>query len=213
MACQREPEGREHLLKKSCTVRAAKEFLVAEITDEASRDGLPLSEIERQMLFFSERASNGRAAADLVDRFQREHDEQAFERKIARLIRAARRRADQAKAPMWAAALERLESGDHYLLVMLDQAGLRRSKRPEWRAVIVIVAAFTVLAIFWIASDSYMENYLGRAPRREERGFFVWLAMVACGAVYTVARLLLGGDRVDNLLQRLIDACLGTRQR
>src|SRR4051812_40787803 len=92
------------------------------------------------MLFFSESASDGRALADVADAFQRDHDEHAFEKRIARLIRHARRRADQSKASMWSAAVERLKSDDHYLLVMLDQVsasticGIRARRSCSLRA-------------------------------------------------------------------------------
>ena len=36
------------------SAREAKEFLVARIVEEARREGVPLSEVERKMLYFSE---------------------------------------------------------------------------------------------------------------------------------------------------------------
>src|SRR4051812_7124301 len=161
------------------------------------------------MLFFSESASDGRALADVADAFQRDHDEHAFEQRIARLIADARRRADQTKASMWSAAVERLKSDDHYLLVMLDQAGVRTSKAFGWRAVLAVAAALTGFVLFHFA----VERYVGHAPSRDELGFFAWLTAVAFAAVYVVSRLLFGGNRLDEFLGRIIDACLGTRHR
>ena len=36
------------------SAREAKEFLISRIVDQAQRDGVPLSEVERKMLYFSE---------------------------------------------------------------------------------------------------------------------------------------------------------------
>jgi hypothetical protein len=65
----------------------------------------------------------------VVEAFEREVDEQQYERRIAGLSRAARKRAHTSQAAPWAAAIERLEATDNYLGIMLDQAGLLPS--PE----------------------------------------------------------------------------------
>jgi hypothetical protein len=41
-------------MSRSSTERPAKEFLIEEVVREASHEGVPLCEIERRMLFFSE---------------------------------------------------------------------------------------------------------------------------------------------------------------
>jgi len=54
------------------SAREAKEFLVAKIAEEAQREGVPLSEVERKMLCFSETGwtlpdiANGKAPVHLV---------------------------------------------------------------------------------------------------------------------------------------------------
>ena len=82
--------------RPSFSERDAIEFIVAEISDEASRAGRPLSETERKMLFFCESAPNAREFIDVAAAFHRECDEDEYERRIAGLIRTARRRADPA---------------------------------------------------------------------------------------------------------------------
>src|SRR5438309_1113102 len=100
--------------------RAAKEFIVAQIVDEASRQRVPLSEIERKTLYFSESGWSLPDILDVADAFHREYEDESYERKIAGLIRAAggelvapmRRRGQM---PLRESALQ-----DHYLLVILD---------------------------------------------------------------------------------------------
>jgi hypothetical protein len=49
-------------------VKNAKEFLVQKIVEQASREGVPLSEVERGMLYFSE---TGWAPPDIATTVQR----------------------------------------------------------------------------------------------------------------------------------------------
>ena len=43
-------------MTRFASAREAKEFLVAKIAEEAQREGVPLSEVERKMLYFTETA-------------------------------------------------------------------------------------------------------------------------------------------------------------
>ncbi len=53
------------------TARDAKEFLVSRIVTEAQREGIPLSEVEREMLYFSETASTLPDIAEVNAAFDR----------------------------------------------------------------------------------------------------------------------------------------------
>src|SRR5271154_4830189 len=119
---RRVPESRFH------KVRDAKEFLASKIADQAEREGAPLSEIERKMLFFSE---VGWTLPDMMlvsDEFDREYDQADYEKKIARLIRELDKRLQKENSPEyedWRAAINFLKRRDHYINVMLRQAVLR----------------------------------------------------------------------------------------
>ena len=112
-------------MNQFATCRDAKEFLVARILDEAQRAGVPLSEVERKMLYFSE---TGWAPPDIVEtsrRFDSEYDQSEYETKIAQLIGDARKRAckeNQQECDAWSDAVSTLSKEDHYLLVMIQQA-------------------------------------------------------------------------------------------
>jgi len=101
------------------SVPQAKDFLVGKIVEEAQRQGLDLSEAERRLLYFSEASGEGAEGSTV------ECDPPAHERKIAKLIRAAYRRLSKEQGEelkAWAEAIHVLRKGDHYLLVMVDQA-------------------------------------------------------------------------------------------
>lgn len=63
------------------SAREAKEFLVSRIVEEARRENVPLSEIERKMLYFSETFWTLPHIMDVNDQFQREYDDREYERK------------------------------------------------------------------------------------------------------------------------------------
>jgi hypothetical protein len=116
------------------TAKEAKEFLVAQITDQAQRQGVPLSEIERKMLFFSERYWTLPDMMKVNDEFDEKYDSDEYERKISDLIAQAYKRAksdgpDAAFA--WNEALRLLSKEDHYILVMTARAGLRNKDAKE----------------------------------------------------------------------------------
>jgi hypothetical protein len=69
------------------TARDAKEFLVSRIIAESRREGVPLSEVETKMLYFSETAWTLPDIVEVNDAFDREYNQAEYEQKIRRLIR------------------------------------------------------------------------------------------------------------------------------
>ena len=72
--------------------REAKEFLISQIVEEAQREGTPLSEVERKMLYFTE---SGWTLPDIMkvnEDFDREYDQDGYEHKIAKLVTKADKR-------------------------------------------------------------------------------------------------------------------------
>ena len=107
---------------------SAKSFLLSKLEAQAVRDGVALSEIEKRMFLFSE---SGSASPDLeaAEQFDTEFDTRLYEAKIAKLLR--RSYADDKKIEggsiAWKNALDALADQDFYGLVMVDEAGIRRS--------------------------------------------------------------------------------------
>lgn len=115
--------------ERICTTQQAKELLANRIAAEAEREGSPLTEIERKMLFFSETDWTLPDMAQVSAEFDRDYDQNNYEQKIARLIRrivANKYSGNQTETETWDEAIEKLSQGDHYLTVLIgigDGAG------------------------------------------------------------------------------------------
>jgi hypothetical protein len=142
------------------SVREAKDFLVSRIVIEAKRQNVPLSEIERKMLYFSETAWAPPGMLEVNAEFERDCDEDEYERKIARLARSIETQlkdGDEEESDRWYAAIEKLSEGDHYLVVMLNPspATVSQSARPPgdllklWLTGFGIAIGFFVLFILY----------------------------------------------------------------
>ena len=109
------------------TAREAKEFLVSRIAAEAPRENVPLSETERKILYFTEAGWTLPDIMDVYDEFERTCDESAYEKKISHLIRNETKRLRKEspqELALWINAVRRLKNEDHYLSVMIDEAGV-----------------------------------------------------------------------------------------
>jgi len=146
------------------TGRDAKEFLVGRIVEESERVGVPLSEIERKMLYFSETGWTLPDIWEVNAAFDRDYDEVEYEEKIAGLIRGFRKNARQcstAEFESWEAAVRLLRKEDHYLLVMVDMAAtssnmgwlMQESSDPNRFARLILIGAvgFVVCAVLLMA--------------------------------------------------------------
>ena len=125
--------------------REALDFIAAQIADQAQRDGVTLSEVERKMLYFSETAWTLPDMSEVSEEFDRDYDQSAFEKKISKLIKNAvsSARKQHEKFESWVDAIQRLRKEDRFLLVMVKQARLGapfRATRILWRVWGVAVA-------------------------------------------------------------------------
>jgi hypothetical protein len=110
------------------SVKDAKDFLAGRIIDQADREGAPLTDVERKMLYFSESHSSLPGMSDIYDEFDRDYDQTVYEKKMAAIARRAYRHDwhdDSEDAYRWLGAIRRLKSEDHYLSVILHQAVIR----------------------------------------------------------------------------------------
>lgn len=125
------------------TIREAKEYLADVITKEAERDGTPLTEVERKMLFFTETGWTLPDMKVISSEFDRDYDQDKYEQKIGSIITRIRTRfadEDPPEQMTWNSALERLGDGDHYLLVLADAANpTRKGARHNLKMVIIAI--------------------------------------------------------------------------
>jgi hypothetical protein len=108
------------------SIRAAKEYLVGRIVAEAERKAVPLTEVERKMLYFSETGWTLSGILEVNEEFERDYDTDTYERKVAGLARAAQDRFTAEEREAWDDAVVRLSEGDHYLLVLIGGTA------PQW---------------------------------------------------------------------------------
>src|ERR1700737_4280178 len=104
------------------TDREALDFVAAQIADQAQRDGITLTEVERKMLYFSETAWTLPDISEVSEEFDRDYDQGAFEKKVSKLIKNAVRSArkqQQEKFEGWVEAIRRLSKEDRFLIVMV----------------------------------------------------------------------------------------------
>ncbi len=104
------------------TSREAKEYLAGKIAEEAEREGVPLTEIERKMLYFSETDWTLPGMLEINAEFERDYTDSEYESKIAGLVRKieARDSDDEQEMRTWNQAVEKLNEGDNYLSIMLN---------------------------------------------------------------------------------------------
>lgn len=173
------------------TVKQAKDYLAERIAPEASREGGPLGEIGRKMLYFSETGWTLPDMAQVSAEFDRDYDENAFEQRIAALVAkivARDRSQDQTATGIWDEAVEKLSEGDHYLTVLIDagDSGLApahgflptldaRPVRPPQDRLRLWVTALAIVIVLL--------------------GFFPLMARIFGDKVWTIYEILFGEQR------------------
>jgi hypothetical protein len=104
-------------------VREAKDFLVQQTAEQARLEGVPLSDLEKRMMYFTESGYVPEDPIALNEAFEAQYDTDEYEAKIAQLLHHAYQRAckenDETRR-RFDAAIKSLRRGDHYLLVMWD---------------------------------------------------------------------------------------------
>ncbi|MGA2849792.1 MAG: hypothetical protein ABSE46_12410 [Terracidiphilus sp.] len=159
-------------MTKFNSIRAAKDYLAGQIVDEAKRQGVPLSEVERKMLYFSETDATLPDMMKVSEEFDRDYDQDEYEAKIAGLVRGIEARDEtrsEEEKETWYDAVLKLCDGDHYLLVLINagdssptdflsrwpelsrwlpswNGGIKRDGKDTMRMVVV---ALVVGVLFW----------------------------------------------------------------
>jgi hypothetical protein len=148
-------------------VMEAKDFLVQQTTEQAQREGVPLSDLEKRMMYFTEGPDASVDSATLNEEFEAQYDTAEYETKIARLMAHACRRLKKESpdaARTWDAAIRELRKGDHYILVMCSR--LSSATAAQWgfwktmgTSLILVVLLLTLISILGRGSSNY--NFRG----------------------------------------------------
>jgi hypothetical protein len=191
-------------MKTFANTRDAKEFLVSRIASEAELEGMPLSETERKELYFSESAWTLPDMERVNEEFERSYDQDDYERKIAALIRNARKR-DGLTSPedkkLWSEAIQFLRQEDHYILVMIRQAGI--STRPPGDLVRLLATGFGLVGL--VLCLALVLNYFHVDASKAAFGFYAWVVVVGALALYMLLSVVLGRARTDRFLGRIVE--------
>ena len=148
------------------STREAKEYLIERILTQAKREEIPLSDLERKMLYFTETAWTLPDMEKVSSEFDEQYDQDEYEAKIAALVRGIERdlaRNSDDKAS-WDNAVKTLSTEDHYLLVLIDPRMNRSIKATHspYRSIkailiLVLVVVVSLTLIYFI--NNYV-NYL-----------------------------------------------------
>ena len=140
-------------------VREAKDFLVQQTAEQAALESVPLSDLEKRMMYFTEGKGALEDPATLNEEFEAQYDTATYEKKMSGLMRGAYRRLKRENpegARQWNRAIRTLSKGDHYILVLCGSS-LARGAWGSWR---IYLAILVPIAVFWAISFLFF-------PRRD----------------------------------------------
>jgi len=182
------------------SAREAKEFLISKIVEQAQCDGVSLSDLERTMLYFSETGWTLPSIGSISEEFDRVCDQDEYEEKIVALIKGAYKeilRDPGNGYEKWWSAIRLLRKQDHYILVMVNQAGLR-SRHDQLKLLAAGIGIVAVILCAQLVAFFLREKYgadLSRDwPSGEKLGFTAWIVAlglaVLTSSFYYVSRLI-----------------------
>ena len=191
-------------MKYFSDAQQAKEFLATRIIQEAGLQGVPLSEIEQKMLYYTETGWTLPDMPDISDKFDREYDQDEYEEKIAKIVKAAADRAKKTSRDeykQWWAAVRFLNTEDHYISLLIDEAHLRPpgDRLKLWGTGLAIVGVVLAYAVISADYDIDWSKYF---PDRAAFDRFFWGTLGCLFALYVAARVLFG-SRVDEWIFRV----------
>jgi hypothetical protein len=143
--------------------KQAKDLLVGQTVQQAAIEGVPLSDLEKRMMYFTESDDAVEDPSTLNDEFEAKYDGEEYEAKISGLLHHAYKRVKKENpetARTWDESIRFLRKGDHFILVLWGE------KQPEERppydslkllgaAILLIVVGGALMYGFILISDHY----------------------------------------------------------
>ncbi|HEY2819852.1 MAG TPA: hypothetical protein VGJ06_02320 [Candidatus Acidoferrum sp.] len=132
----------------------AKDFLVQQTAEQAQREGVSLSDLEKRMMYFTESDDAVENPIALNEEFEAEYNTAEYESKIAGLLGRAYYRLKEEHSgavQIWDEAIKELKKGDHYILVMWAEHWIAARPWGFWKTMgasfVLVVALFLLMAI------------------------------------------------------------------
>jgi len=179
--------------------RKAKDFLVQQTAQQAALENVPLSDLEKRMMYFTETGKCPEDPIALHDSFEDEYDTRQYETKISNLLHHAYKRVrkqDPITLQTWNEAIRRLRRGDHYLMVMWGQ-------RPGIHAPELIGLGLGVLLLAALAGLRWITHVL--PPPNPHLIQAILLAFIFACLLFRNAIGKAFGWVLDNTLGRFMD--------
>lgn len=179
-------------------IHEAKDFLVQQTAEQALLEGVPLSDLERRMMYFTENGEMSEDPIALNHAFEAQCDTGEYESKIGKLMRHAfwrLKRENPQRASEWKSATKALSNEDHYLVVLWNAGATERPPYDSLKllgtSVLVIVVAGTVIGAGGYISNRYGIHWPGARDPATRRSFPVWaqrtvLWLIVTGYFYYV---------------------------
>ncbi|HME12702.1 MAG TPA: hypothetical protein VKF79_07580 [Candidatus Acidoferrum sp.] len=192
-------------------VSEAKDFLVQQTTEQAQLDGLPLSEVEKRMMYFTEGGEAPENVTELLVEFEADYDPATYEAKISKLLSHAYARVkkhDPESARFWYESIRQLRKGDHYILVMWDQQSL--IARPPFDSIKLLGSALGVALLmlgFFVLSDHYGIHWNRGVSNRTSMPLWaqrLLIGLLACTYMYSVVLPWILNKPLEEVTQSLL---------
>jgi hypothetical protein len=198
----------QQVMKEFHSGREAKEFLISRIVLEAQRENIPLSEVERKMLYFTESGWTLPDMTAVSEDFDRDYSQNKYEKKIAKLIRKAAKhdyKESRENYDAWWSAIRFLKREDHYISVMIRIAGLRPAgdQLRLFGTALAVVICFMLVLFLSIKYSIDPSKYLGT---KYDRAFFFWVTGVSVATTYFLLRFIIGRNKRDDLYVKAVKA-------
>jgi hypothetical protein len=126
---------------RAMQIREAKDFLVAQTSEQAALEGVSLSDLEKRMMYFTEGPDAVEDPVMLNEEFESQYNSVEYEKKMALLLAHAYERIKKGNPQAvseWDAAINKLREGDHYLLVLWGRLSLGSYMRILMRLVALV---------------------------------------------------------------------------
>ena len=190
--------------------REAKDFLIAQTAEQAALEGVPLSDLEKRMMYFTEGPEAIEDPSTLNEEFEAQYDIAQFEKKISRLMGHAYKRIKSQNPEIvrpWDAAIRALRRGDHYILVLWGHP-LKKASLREWFAMAVLflflLMPFLVAMLVFPRRDGKwpLQNYV---PVPNPRFLQALFALLIIGSFLFPKVLFWPLDRFFDFIDRLVE--------